>query len=218
MCCIFSPSVGRCVRQVAPARPLLEKQPILISVDGILPSLCISPKLRSLWSEVFCLFQIQRASCCVALHLPSLPSSAPSRVQSVGRNRYAQTLAETRLSHLQQILSCPRLLLWSRWGSSNRKPTKPRAILILQHNTWIGWSPSWCPLGGPAAVQARKPPKHKPFAPRDTTQWLLREVVSLTSFVILAVVLCHEDAPRGCLQTSQPVRPSFTSDRTCLMV
>ena len=76
--------------------------------------------------------------------------------------------------------------------------------MTLRHNTWAGCSPSWCPLGGPAALQARKPPKHKPFPPCDTTQWLLREVVSETSFVILAVVLCHKDAPRGCLRTSQP--------------
>ena len=48
LCCIFSPSVGRCARPLTPARPVIKKQPILISVGGILPSLCISPELRSL--------------------------------------------------------------------------------------------------------------------------------------------------------------------------
>ena len=84
-----------------PRSPRHKKQPILISVGGILPSLCISPKLRSLLSEVLCLFRIQRASCCIALHLLFLPSSLTARVQGVGRKRNAQTLPETRLNHLQ---------------------------------------------------------------------------------------------------------------------
>ena len=88
-----------------PRLPCHERQPILISVGGILPSLCISPELRSLLSEVLCLFRIQRASCCVVLHLSFPPFSLVARVHSVGRDRHAQTLDETCLNHSQQVLT-----------------------------------------------------------------------------------------------------------------
>ena len=64
------------------------------------------------------------------------------------------------------------------------------------------------------AFRARKLPKHKPFPPCNTTQRLLREVVLQLFFVIVVVVLCYRDAPRGCLRTSQLFGRPFLKTRS----
>ena len=49
LCCIFSPSVGRCARPLTPARPVIKKQPILISVPLHIPRTPFSLALTALF-------------------------------------------------------------------------------------------------------------------------------------------------------------------------
>ena len=95
-----------------------------------------------------------------------LPLLAPSTRSPTFKNPRSPTCTTTvSYTHLRaSLLRRPKLV-------------QPEALFGFQHNTWADGAASWCPLGCPGALRPRNLPKHKPFPPCNTTQWLLREGV-----------------------------------------
>ena len=94
-----------------------------------------------------------------ALFEPKVGPLVAQHGTEVGRFEGALKAARVPSLCIPPTFSFRRLPLCSRVGPSARG------------------SPSLGPLLRPAALQARNPPKHKPFAPYNTTQWVLDQVV-----------------------------------------